>query len=335
VPGEVSVATFPPFALLGPLLGTTTVVPRMDATRPADVNPERLADAVRTFEATILFGSPALLDTVSRWGDRTGERLPTLRRVISAGAPVPARVIHRTIAMLPAGAQVFTPYGATEALPVTSIGSAELLSLGMPGVCVGRPVPGVNVAIVPITDQPLPTLADAEAMPKGSVGEIVVRGANVTRAYVERPDATAAAKLDWDGAVGHRMGDLGSFDEDGRLWFCGRKVHRVTGAAGMIPTSPAEEIMNTHQAVRRSALVGIGPPGAQQPVICVQLDSGARPSPELTVELLELAASQQQTAGIRTLLYRRDFPVDIRHNSKIDRERVAIWAARTLSKGRP
>lgn len=328
--GEVSVATFPPFALLGPLLGVTTVVPRMDPTRPARVNPERLADAVRTFDATILFGSPALLDTVSRWGSSTGARLPSLRRVISAGAPVPAAVIRRTLAMLPAGAEVLTPYGATEALPVASIGSTELLDLPEPGVCVGRPAPGVDVAIIPITDEPLASLSGCSRPGIGSVGEIVARGPSVTRSYADRPAANAAAKIDWDGIPAHRMGDLGYLDAQGRLWFCGRKSHRVTTADGVLFTSPAEEIVNTHPAVRRSALVGVGPAGSARPVICVQLEPPVRPSEALSIELRALMAGSEATAAVQTVLYRKDFPVDIRHNSKIDRGRLATWAARTL-----
>ncbi len=330
-PGEVSVATFPPFALLGPLLGATTVVPRMDPTRPARVNPERLADAVRAFDATILFGSPALLDTLSRWGERTGLGLPSLRRVISAGAPVPAKVARRTVGLLPPGGQVHTPYGATEALPVSSIGSADLLSIPEPGVCVGCPAPGVEITIIPVTDDPLPTLAAAGPLPAGSVGEIVVRGPNVTRGYADRPGATSAAKLDWDGIVAHRMGDLGYLDDAGRLWFCGRKAHRVTTADSTLFTSPAEEIVNTHPAVRRSALVGIGPPGEQRPVICVQLEPSAHRSEQLTAEVLALAAAHEATSAIHSVLYRKDFPVDIRHNSKIDRAAVAAWAEGQLA----
>jgi acyl-coenzyme A synthetase/AMP-(fatty) acid ligase len=150
-PSEVSLSTFPPFALFGPALGMTTVVPRMDATRPADVVPERVVRAASRYGATVMFGSPALLDTLSRGGGR----MPTVRQVISAGAPVPRRVQRRTLAMLGPGAQVHTPYGATEALPVATIGSDELLALPEHGICVGRPVPGVDVALVRVTDEPL------------------------------------------------------------------------------------------------------------------------------------------------------------------------------------
>lgn len=329
-PSEVSVATFPPFALLGPVLGLTTVVPRMDPSRPARVDPRRVVDAVTVYGATMLFGSPALLDTVGRWGVRSGARLPSLRRVVSAGAPVSPAVQRRFLSLLGPEAEIHTPYGATEALPVSSIGSRELSALREPGVCVGHPVPGVDVAILRITDDPLPALSQAVRAGPGEVGEIVVRGRNVTTAYAERPAATAAAKLDWGGRVAHRMGDLGYLDNQGRLWFCGRKAHRVTTATGTLFTSPAEEVMNTHAAVRRSALVGVGSAGSQQPVLCVELERPASPTPALTRELLAVAARHPSTAAIRTVLYHHGFPVDIRHNAKIDRLALGRWAAAQL-----
>ena len=322
-PGEVSLSTFPPFALFGPVLGMTTVVPRMDATRPASVVPSRVVGAANRFGATVMFGSPALLDTVSR----AGGSMPTLRRVISAGAPVPRPVQRRVLAMLPPGAQVHTPYGATEALPVATIGSAELLGLPEDGICVGRPVPGVDLALVRVTDEPLASMSDDLRVGAGEVGEVVVRGPVVSPAYADRPEATAAAKLDWDGQVAHRMGDLASQDAEGRLWFAGRKAHVVHTASGPMFSVPCEEVFNLHPAVRRSALVGVGPAGQAEPVLCVQLETGTSPSPELTAELLALGAADPRTAAVRRLLYKDDFPVDIRHNSKIDRAELGRWAA--------
>jgi len=321
-PGEVSLSTFPPFALFGPVLGLSTVVPRMDATRPADVQPARVVRAARRFRATVLFGSPALLDTVSR----SGGKLRTVRRVVSAGAPVPRAVQRRTLAMLGPGGQVHTPYGATEALPVTTIGSAELLTLPV-GICVGRPVPGVDVTLMRMTDAPVRSLTPDLLVPDGEVGEVVVRGAVVSPRYADRPDATADAKLDWDGRVGHRMGDLASRDTQGRLWFAGRKAHVVHTAQGPLFSVPCEEIFNVHPAVRRSALVGTGPAGSRTPVLCVELEPSATASPALTVELLALGAADGRTARISTVRYHPRFPVDIRHNSKIDRPALAVWAA--------
>ncbi|MBA2389692.1 MAG: AMP-binding protein [Geodermatophilaceae bacterium] len=331
-PGEVSLSTFPPFALFGPALGLTTVIPRMNPSQPARVDPARVADAANAFGATLMFGSPALLDTVGRWGAVGGARMPTLTRVISAGAPVTPAVQRRLLAMLGPEAEIHSPYGATEALPVTSIGSRDVLALTDPGICVGRAVPGVDLAIVPITDEPVPSTDTFLA--EGEVGEIVVRGPNVTTSYADQPAATAAAKTQWGDRLAHRMGDLGYLDGSGRLWFCGRKAHRVLTAAGPMFTVPCEQVFNAHPEVFRSALVGVGPPGRQRPVLCVELEPAADPRPALTAELLVLGAGHEHTAAINTVLFHRGFPVDIRHNAKIDRVALAGWAARRLRRPR-
>jgi acyl-CoA synthetase (AMP-forming)/AMP-acid ligase II len=322
-PGEVSLSTFPPFALFGPVLGMTTVVPRMDPTRPADVVPARVVDAANRFGATVMFGSPALLDTVSRGGGR----MPTVRQVISAGAPVPRSVQRRTLAMLGEGARVHTPYGATEALPVATIASDELLALPETGICVGRPVPGVDVCLVRVTDETLPVLTP-HLLVEGvdEVGEVLVRGPVVSPAYADRPAATAAAKVLWDGQVAHRMGDLASRDAQGRLWFAGRKAHVVHTATGPMYSVPCEEVFNLHPAVRRSALVGVGPAGASTPVLVVELEPGESASPGLTRELLGLGAADARTRAVLDVRYHPRLPVDIRHNSKIDRPALAAWA---------
>jgi acyl-CoA synthetase (AMP-forming)/AMP-acid ligase II len=340
-PGEIDLATFPLFALFAPALGMTAVVPDMDPTRPARVDPTRIIRAVEDWGVTNLFGSPALLNAVSRYGVRDGITLPSLRRVISAGAPVPAAVIERMTKMLAPGADVFTPYGATECLPVASIGGREILGETRQrtdegaGVCVGRPVPEVEVAIIPITDEPIPTWDDSLRLPAGQVGEIAVKGPFVTRAYHGRPETTALAKIaDRDGAVWHRMGDVGYLDDRGRLWFFGRKAHRVTTAGGTLYTIPCEAVFNTHPAVYRTALVGVGPAGSQTPVLCVELESAARGTDRarLTRELLEIGAKHEHTRGITTILYHPAFPVDVRHNAKIFREKLAAWAAGRLAK---
>lgn len=328
---EVSLATFPPFALFGPALGLTTVIPRMDATRPASADPREIVEAATAFSASVMFGSPALLRTLGRHGRRTGDRLPDLRTVVSAGAPVPEQVVEDVVAMIADGGRVVTPYGATEALPVTSVASEELLSLPprpRRGVCVGRPAPDVDVAVIPVTDGALPVLPDP--LPVGIVGEIVVRGPVVTDGYLARPEAVALAKTDWDGRLAHRMGDLGWFDDDGRLWFCGRVAHRVVTAEGTLYPLPCEEVFTVHPRVARAALVGIGPRGGQRPVLCVEVEPGGTPDEHLTEELLALGAGHPDTRGIRTIRYHPGFPVDARHNAKVGYEELARWAA-----GRP
>jgi acyl-CoA synthetase (AMP-forming)/AMP-acid ligase II len=323
-PGGVSVATFPLFALFDVALGLTTIIPRMDATRPAKVAPLEIVLPIQKHGAVQLFGSPALLDTVSRYGERHGVCLPSLRRVISCGAPVPAKVLARLKGMLPPGAEIHTPYGATEALPVACITASEVLgetaalTAQGKGVCVGRPWPGMEVRIVGISDEPIGAWSEELCLARGRTGEIVVKGPVVTAEYFRRPEATALAKIPDGGCVRHRMGDLGYLDESGRLWFCGRKSQRV----GALFTIPCEGVFNGHPAVRRSALVGV-PSG---PVLCVELEPGADET-RVRRELLETARRFEQTKEIRTVLFHPAFPVDIRHNAKIFREKLSVWAS--------
>lgn len=337
--GEIDLPTFPLFALFDPAFGMAAVIPDMDPTRPGDVNPLRIAEAVEDFGVTNMFGSPALLDTVGRHGAEHGTRLPTLKRVISAGAPVPAEVMRRFLGMLPEGAEILTPYGATECLPVTCISSREVLARTAAatdrgaGVCVGAPVASIELRIIRIDDGPIATWSDDDVLGDGEVGEIVVRGPQATRSYYNRPEATLLAKID-DPAGGfwHRMGDVGYLDAEGLLWFCGRKAHRVRTADGVRFSVPCEAVFDTHPAVRRTALVGVGNAECARPVLCVERLASARPVADsvLVAELLEIGQTQEHTRCIRTILFHSGFPVDIRHNAKIGREKLAVWAARQL-----
>lgn len=339
-PNEVDLATFPPFALFDPALGMTSVIPEMDPTKPAEVNPAYIFDAIERYQVTHMFGSPALLNRISRAGVEQGKTLTSLRRVLSAGAPVPYQVLERMIQILPAEAEVYTPYGATECLPVSIIGAHQILSETRAeteqgaGVCIGQPLKGLDVQIIHTDDDPIPGWDDSLIAPVGKIGEIVVKGSNVTQAYFNRPGSTTLAKIyDADGSVRHRMGDLGYFDKDGRIWFCGRKAHRVITERETLYTIPCEAIFNTHPDVYRSALVGVKLKGKMVPVLCVELEKKLQKHrDQIKLDLLELADQQAHTRSIRKLLFHPGLPVDIRHNSKIFREKLAIWAGRELQR---
>ena len=352
-PGEVDFCTFPLFALFGPALGMTCVVPDMDFARPARIDPRKGVAQVTQFAATNLFGSPAVVRALGSHG----APLPSLRRAISAGAPARADQIERFARLLKPGAEVFTPYGATEALPVANIGSGEILTdtrhltdQGR-GVCVGRPVPGVTVRVIGITDDAIPEWDDARVLPAGEVGEFAVRGPVVTAADFGRAEATRLAKIrdPRTGALWHRMGDVGYYDDIGRLWFCGRKSHRVVTPHGTLFTDQVEPVFNTVKDVYRTALVGVTRDGVTHPVVCVErwtprhdmdrarfLGLKVNYAPPrrwewLAAELRTTAKLCEHTrAGVTFLEHSGNFPVDVRHNSKIFREKLAAWADRTL-----
>ncbi|HBD18960.1 MAG TPA: peptide synthase, partial [Arenimonas sp.] len=276
-PGGVDLPTFPPFALFDPALGLSSIIPDMDPTRPAKADPRKLHDAIARFGVDQLFGSPALMRVLAEHG----QPLPTLRRVTSAGAPVPADVVAKMRQLLPPEAQFWTPYGATECLPVAVIEARELQSTREAteqgsGTCVGRPVPPNEVRIIAITDEAIADWSQAQVLGAEAIGEITVAGPSATDEYFARPQATALAKIretlpDGRQRIVHRMGDLGRFDAQGRLWFCGRKSHRVRTPLGNLYTEQVEPVFNTHPEVARTALVGVGEGAEQEPVLCVEM----------------------------------------------------------------
>lgn len=335
-PGGVDLPTFPPFALFDPALGLTSVIPDMDPTRPAQADPRKLHDAINRFGVTQLFGSPALMRVLADHG----QPLPGVRRVTSAGAPVPPDVVARIRRLLPDDAQFWTPYGATECLPVAVIEGRELENTRQAteagaGTCVGRVVAPNEVRIIAIDDAPLPAWSQARVLATGEVGEITVAGPTATDSYFNRPQATAAAKITETLAEGstrvvHRMGDVGYFDAQGRLWFCGRKTQRVETAQGPLYTEQVEPVFNALDGIARTALVGVGAPGRQVPVLCYELLPGTVDSPALVERLRREAAAHAHTARIERFLPHPGFPVDIRHNAKIGREKLAVWATTQL-----
>ena len=340
-PGGVDLPTFPPFALFDPALGLTSIIPDMDPTRPAEADPRKLQAAIKRFGVTQLFGSPALMRVLAEHG----EPLPGVMRVTSAGAPVPADVVAKMLSLLPEGAQLWTPYGATECLPVAVVEGRELLTLrerteSGAGTCVGRPVEGNEVRIIAITDEAIGTWDVAREVPAGIVGEITVAGPSATDAYFNRDAQTRLAKVrevmtDGSERIVHRMGDLGYFDHEGRLWFCGRKSQRVVvDAATTLCTEQVEPVFNIHPDVARTALVGLPRDAASGagsvPVLCVELREGMAASewPRIRGELRRMADGHVHAAKVeRFLRYPHRFPVDIRHNAKIGREKLAAWAS--------
>ncbi len=334
-PGEIDLATFPLFALFGPALGLTTVVPRMDFTHPGRTDPRAILGPVQRLRVTNLFANPALLRRVVD-GTPEGTRLPSLRRIICAGAPVAPDTLLRAAALLEGGAQVHTPYGATEALPVATIGSDEILAetaartAAGAGFCVGRPVPGVTVRIVRVEDAAFDAWSEALCVAPGEIGEVVVAGDVVTQAYFAREEATRRAKIPDGARRRHRMGDLAWCDEAGRLWFCGRVAERVVLPHTTLHTAQVEPIFDAHPLVARSALVGVAGPGGMRAVLCVELVRRGEVTPALADELRALGARHAHTRDVTTFLAHPGFPVDARHNAKIRRGELAAWAAARL-----
>lgn len=334
---EIDLPTFPLFALYDPALSMTAVIPDMDPTKPAKANPEKLIEAIEDHGITNMFASPALLHRLGKYGKENNTKLPTLRRIISAGAPVSPSNIEQFSSMLGDHANIHTPYGATEAISIISIESDEILSetRGLSekgyGLCVGRPILDTSIQIIKITDDPISQLRDIHILKQGEVGEIIVNAPLVTKHYFENRKADLFGKIpDPSGETWHRMGDVAWKDKDNRIWFCGRKDHRVETQEETMFTIPCEAIFNNHEKVYRSALVGVGKKGNQIPVMFVEPFSDIKNKKKFINELKELAGSFSHTKKINNFFIDYAFPVDIRHNAKIFREKLAVKAEKLL-----
>ncbi|MBR9726894.1 olefin beta-lactone synthetase [Shewanella intestini] len=347
-PGERDLATFPLFSLFGPALGMASIVPDMDASKPITAKPEHLFAAIEKYQCSNMFVNPALLDRLGQAGvngAQAGHKLTSIKRVISAGAPATIASIELFSQMLNQDVEVFNSYGATESLPISMIGSNALMDTvsltdSGAGICVGQPIAGVKVDIIAIDDGQVNTWSKAKTLAQGEIGEIVVSSPMASQAYYQRPKATEMAKIADGDIMRHRMGDVGYIDDIGRLWMCGRKGHLVDG---LVTTAqggtqkqvskrffsiPCERIYNTHPQVKRSALVGVNVNGQTLPLVCIELThpNSCRDAKSLYQQLIALGQAHDITTGIERFLIHPDFPVDVRHNAKIFREKLAVWA---------
>lgn len=321
------VAAFAPWAVLGPALGVASVLPDMDVTSPRTLRAEALADAVERVHGTLLWASPAamasVLSTADALTDRQRKSFDSLRLVLGAGAPVSLRLLRGMRALCPQ-ADVRTPYGMTEALPVADVNLEQIEAAGAgPGVLVGLPLPGVDVRVSALDGHGFATgpLTDEPGVP----GEIAVRSDHVKERYDRLWVTQRASARD---AGWHRTGDVGTLDDSGRLWIGGRLAHVVASADGPVLPVPVEQRVEERTSVEQAACVGVGPVGGQQVVVVIR-SSTARPG----VADLDVTNAVRRAAGVpvAAVLVRREMPVDIRHNSKIDRSALAAWATKLLA----
>ena len=337
-PEEIDMPGFPLFALFSAALGMGCVIPDMDPAHPANANPEKIFRTLREHKVSFSFGSPALWKRVATYCNERKLRVPSLKKVLMAGAPVSAELHHSVKQMMAGDGDTIVPYGATESLPLATFRGSKMLaetagltSAGK-GYCVGYHIPELTVKIIAISDEEIPEWDENLVLPDGEIGEITVKGPIVTPSYYKNPDATRLAKIkDADSTFWHRMGDLGYLDAKGRLWFCGRKSHRVITKERTLYSVCCETIFNAHPQVARSALVGLGTGEECRPAIIIEPRSGNFPKKagdkeKFITELRELGSHTEFTREIDIFLFHPSFPVDVRHNAKISREKLRDWA---------
>ena len=334
---EIDLATHSGGAFFGLVLGLTSIIPDMDPEHPFLAEPDNIIEPIIDQGVTNLSASPALLDQIGQFGRNNRISLPSLRRILSMGAPLPASHMERFSKVLPPDVEIHVLYGSEEAMPIMSVGSNEVqsetsgLSAKGYGSCIGRPVSNTEVRLITITDAPIERFTDDMVPPQGEIGELIVRGDAVAAGYLDNPDLDTLLTISDNGGVWHRTGDLGWMDKNNRFWFCGRKNHCVLTEQGPLYPIPCEAIFNTHPDVCRCALVGTGPLENRTPVLCVELEEvDTRDKQRIKTELRELAEHNIITRDIKNILFHKQLPVDTRHQAKIIREELAAWAEKQL-----
>lgn len=341
--GTGLVAGFAPFALLGPALGATSVTPTMDVTRPKTLTASALSAAAAAIDATTIFASPAALMNVVRTANNLSEdqrnALKSVDLLLSAGAPLAVPLLEAVQSIVPQ-ASIHTPYGMTEALPITDVSFEEIKSAladgtergltgARDGVCVGRAVHGAEIQIAPLDNEGEP-LEETTTEP-GITGEIVVSAPHVKDRYdtLWVTERLSTATPGW-----HHTGDVGHFDEAGRLWVEGRLAHVLNTSQGVLTPVAIEQAAEEVPVVRRAAAVAVGPAGSATPVVIVETDPRApqdgRANSALTAQVRQRVL-QDTGIEVSAVLQVREHPTDIRHNSKIDRPLLARWAQKLLS----
>jgi olefin beta-lactone synthetase len=316
---DVIIAAFAPWAVFGPAIGIASVLPVMNLSKPSSLTYDNLVSAINQAHGTLLWASPAALRNVLETvPTKRTPRSPSsdIRLILSAGAPVAPALLAKVSQLFP-DADLRTPYGMTEALPLTDISITEILmSNDSDGVNVGTPIADVDIKIAPwnepdrLSDQP------------HVMGEIAIKASHMRSSYdhLEFTNRRASAFPGW-----HLTGDVGHLDNQGNLWIEGRLAHVITAVAGPITPVPVEQRVEQLDAVYQAACVGVGPPGNQVVVLVVVLNH--------KVPELELIDSIRAVAGVSVsaVLTTKKLPTDIRHNAKIDREKLSHWATSVLS----
>jgi olefin beta-lactone synthetase len=320
---DVDLPGFPLFGLFTAAMGVTAVIPDLDPSRPAHCRPFDLITQMHKYGVTSLQGSPAIWKRVVEECLSRGLELPLIRRLITFGAPISFDFLSKWRRVAP-NAKLHTPYGATEALPITDIEAHELFTTRQArshegkGLCVGRPLELNEVRVVTYTERP----ETMECLPPGQIGEVAVRGAVVTTSYFKKPKATRKAKVITEDGVWHLMGDLGYFDDQGRLWLVGRKSHLIETENSVMYPLPGEALVVPHPEIDRAALVE----GNTGPVLIVERASGSL-SKEwvLRQQCLTMLRQTPEFENVEHLLFHPGMPVDPRHNAKIHREELSAW----------
>lgn len=322
---DIDLPGFPLFSLFTIAMGMNSCIPDMDPSKPAKCNPENLVKNIIDNKATFVAGSPAIWERVAIYCDQNNIKLPSVKYLVMFGAPVRFH-IHELFKNILTNGDTYTPYGATECLPVSNAKGSDILEYKKDydngkGTYIGHGTKGIRLKVIQTSDDKLKWEQITECQ-ANILGEIIVNGPTVTPFYVDMEKETNEAKIiDQNGDIWHRMGDIGYLDNNNALWFCGRKTHRVDYNDKTYASIQLEGIINSISEIEKSAMINFH--GKPAIVISAQKTNNKK---ILKDKVLSISKANELTNPIDHVFFSKKFPVDVRHNIKIDRKKLSQMA---------
>ncbi|GHD13725.1 AMP-dependent synthetase [Streptomyces violarus] len=244
-PGDRILAVLPFFHIYGltalmnaPLRkgATVVVLPRFDL--------EQFLAAIQNHRITGLYVAPPIVLALAKHPAVAQYDLSSLKYILSAAAPLDARLAaacSERLGLPPVG----QAYGMTELSPGTHVVPLDAMRDAPPGT-VGKLIAGTEMRIVSLDDP-------GKDLPAGESGEILIRGPQVMKGYLGRPDATAAM-IDPDGWL--HTGDVGHADDDGWLFVVDRVKELIKYKGFQVAPAELEALLLTHPGIADAAVIG-------------------------------------------------------------------------------
>jgi acyl-coenzyme A synthetase/AMP-(fatty) acid ligase len=302
-------AAYIPFALYGPAWGVAVALPKINVIAPGKLAADDLREALDGVNGTILFAAPAPLRNVIK----DDQKFPSIRCMMSAGAPVSDALLHDVAHAFP-NAQLFSPYGMTEMLIVTDGVRSDAANNA--GVSVGHPLPNVEVMVLPNGFQSGDVVAP---VPHGVTGEIFVTGPWLSVGYDQHWQRNRDARVQFNSKEWHRTGDVGHLDKG--LFIEGRNAHVLRINDVIVTPVPIEQAIEELLAGVTVAAVSV-PVGSTSALVVVLSDGETTGAAVRTIEM----KVREVAPDVVAVLFKKKLPVDRRHNSKIDRLALGRWA---------
>lgn len=301
---DVDLASLPIFVLHNLACGTTSVIPDFNPQKPADINPQKILNDIKQNNIITSVGSPRFYEKLAEFGEIKG-----LNKIFTGGAPVFPK-LAKLLQEKFVNTNVEIVYGSTEAEPIASISTKELLNFNgnvKDGLLVGKPIDDINVKIIKPTDEPIEDF-ESTWLNTGEIGEICVEGKHVLKEYFNSSEAQKFAKIQYNGQVWHRTGDAGYIDNNGNLFLMGRVKNRFEHNGKEVYVFPIENALLEIEGIEIGTIMKI----ENEIIIIVET--------RFTHSKLEQELKSRGFEFDKLVITR--IPRDPRHNSKIDYDKL-------------